>query len=121
MNKKPMSVFDQIMEGLQDSIAYSRGELELKETYVPGAPPSQGPKEILKLRKGLKMPQWIFAKTLNVSTKTVQGWEQGVRKPSQASLRLLQLIQTDPAIVRTIMEFPSQTRMPRLGKGAARK
>jgi len=33
---------------------------------------------------------------LNVSTKTVQGWEQGLRKPSNASLRLLEIVQKSP-------------------------
>lgn len=107
MSKSKKSVFDQIMQGLEESVAFSKGELELKTTEIPASPPAQGPKHIVRLRKDLKMSQWTFAKTLNVSTKTVQGWEQGLRKPSQASLRLLQLIQLEPALVRTIMEAPA--------------
>jgi DNA-binding transcriptional regulator YiaG len=34
------------------------------------------------------MSQAVFAQVLNVSTKTVQSWVQGQRKPSQAALRL---------------------------------
>ena len=113
MSKRTLSVFEEIVEGLQDSIAHSRGELNLKETHLPSAPPAQGPKEIVKLREGLKMSQWIFAKTLNVSAKTVQGWEQGLRKPSQASLRLLQIIQRDPSVVRTIMNEPVSVQASR--------
>lgn len=121
MKKVNMSVFDQIKSGLEDSIRFSRGELDLKVTQLPAPPPEQGPKQIAKLRKGLNMSQWIFAKTLNVSPKTVQGWEQGIRKPSQASLRLLQLIQTDPGVVRTIMDAPLPPRAARIGKGAGQK
>jgi hypothetical protein len=34
---------------------------------------------------------------LNVSTKTVQSWEQGQRRPSQAALRLIQVFRQDPS------------------------
>jgi putative transcriptional regulator len=37
------------------------------------------------LRKQTAMSQAVFARLLNVSTKTVQSWEQGVREPSDAS------------------------------------
>ena len=115
------SFFDELKEALESGLAHARGEISLKTYEIPAPPPEQGAKQIAKLRKGLNMSQWIFAKTLNVSPKTVQGWEQGIRKPSQASLRLLQLIQTDPGIVRTIMDAPSPTRTTRTVKGAARK
>ena len=43
------------------------------------------------------MSQAIFAQVLNVSTKTVQSWEQGQRKPSHAALRLIQVFREDPS------------------------
>ena len=43
------------------------------------------------------MSQAVFARVLNVSTKTVQSWEQGQRKPSQAALRLIQVFRHDPS------------------------
>jgi putative transcriptional regulator len=49
------------------------------------------------------MSQAVFARMLNVSTKTVQSWEQGVRKPSQAALRLIQVFRQDPAGLREIV------------------
>ena len=39
----------------------------------------------------------IFAQVLDVSTKTVQSWEQGQRKPSQAALRLIQVFRQNPS------------------------
>ena len=36
---------------------------------------------------------------LNVSTKTVQSWEHGTRKPSQAALRLIQVFGQNPGAV----------------------
>lgn len=36
--------------------------------------------------------QGIFANVLNVSIKTVQSWESGVRAPSHVALRLLEVV-----------------------------
>lgn len=95
-------VFDQIAESLQSGIAQARGEITLETTTLPAPPPEAGPKRIVALRKQLKMSQAEFAATLNVSPRTVQGWERGQRSPSHASLRMLQLLREDPRVVDTI-------------------
>ena len=99
---KTMSVFEQIRSGLEDSIAYSRGELNLKTTTLPAPPPRARAEEIARLRKRLRMSQAVFAATLNVSYKTVQSWEQGIRQPADAALRMLQVIGQRPQVVREI-------------------
>lgn len=99
---KTMSVFEQIREGLADSIAYSRGELSLKTTTLPLPPPKAQAEQIAELRKRLRMSQSVFAATLNVSPKTVQSWEQGLRQPADAALRMLQVIRERPQVVRMI-------------------
>ena len=43
------------------------------------------------------MSQAFFAHLLNVSTKTIQSWEQGQRRPSQAALRLIQVFRQNPS------------------------
>ncbi len=97
-----MSVFEQIRAGLEDGIAHSKGKLSLKTTTLPAPPPKVRSNQIVALRKKLKMSQAVFAATLNVSTKTVQSWEQGVRRPSDAALRMIQLVRADPAVVQII-------------------
>lgn len=51
------------------------------------------------LRKQLNYSQSLFARVLNVSTKTVQAWEQGVRVPSDAALKLLTIAKKHPDIL----------------------
>lgn len=97
-----MSVFEHLRAGLEDSIAYSKGRLSLKTTTLPAPPPRVRAAQIVALRKKLRMSQAVFAAMLNVSTRTVQSWEQGVREPSDAALRMLQLVRAEPAIVETI-------------------
>lgn len=97
-----MSVFDQIRTGLEDCLAHAKGEKNLVTVRVPAPPPRATPKKIVALRRDLRMSQSVFAATLNVSMKTVQSWEQGLRSPNEASLRLLQIIRTQPSVVEAL-------------------
>lgn len=48
--------------------------------------------DIRRIRAKAKMSQPMFADLLNVGSSTVAQWEQGKKKPSGASARLLDLI-----------------------------
>ena len=97
-----MSVFEQIKSGLEDCLAHARGELTLVTIRVPAPPPKANPRKIAAIRRNLHMSQSVFAATLNVSMRTVQSWEQGLREPNEASLRLLQIIGTQPSVVEAL-------------------
>lgn len=103
MTKGSTSIFDELKTGLEDSIAFSQGALSLVTTALPAPPPRRDPTQIADLRHRLCMSQAVFAAVINVSPKTVQSWEQGIREPSQAALRMLEVIDEDPAVVRLIM------------------
>ena len=102
-NRKPL--FERLRIGLEEAIQHAKGEISLK-TYTlekPDPPPEIKADELTKLRLESKMSQAVFAQVLNVSTKTVQSWEQGSRKPSQPALRLIQLFRQNPSFVlRTV-------------------
>ena len=102
-----MSAFEQIKAGMEDALAFAEGKLSLVTTRLPAPPPEVSARQVSRLRKKLRMSQSLFAATLNVSPRTVQSWEQGRRKPSDASLRLLQLVSQDPSIVQK-MVFPAE-------------
>ena len=107
--KMPMSVFDQIKTGLEDCLAHAKGERTLVTIRVPAPPPNAPPKRIAALRRNLHMSQSVFAATLNVSPKLVQSWEQGLRKPDRGALRLLQIIESHPAVVGDLFGRPVRT------------
>ena len=101
MTRQPprrLPVADQIRKGLEEAILHARGELSLKTTVLtlPEPPPEIQAGEVMTLRRDHRMSQAVFARLLNVSTRTVQSWEQGSRKPSQAALRLIQVLREDP-------------------------
>lgn len=47
---------------------------------------------IRQIRQQTRMSQAVFAAVLNVSVSSVQKWETGEKKPSGASLKLLNLV-----------------------------
>jgi putative transcriptional regulator len=98
---KELSFFQRLKRGLEDGIRHARGEINLRTTIVnwPDPPPAYSARDIQRLRKHARMSQAMFARVLNVSVKTVQSWEQNARKPSQAALRLLQLMETNADLV----------------------
>jgi putative transcriptional regulator len=50
----------------------------------------------LSLEQALQLSQAVFARVLNVSVRTVQAWEQGLRQPSDAALKLLTIAKKRP-------------------------
>jgi putative transcriptional regulator len=107
---KRLPVAEQIRKGLEEAIRHAKGEITLKTTTVeiPDRPPEIATKELTKLRLQSGMSQAVFAQVLNVSPKTVQSWEQGQRRPSQAALRLIQVFRQDPS---GLLEVVGMSRM----------
>jgi putative transcriptional regulator len=95
--------YERLRKGLEESIARSQGKLSLVTTELPAPPPKAAPRQIVGIRKQFRMSQCVFAATLNVSKKTVQSWEQGIRQPSDAALRMLQVISVQPKVVEMIL------------------
>jgi putative transcriptional regulator len=50
------------------------------------------PRRIKAMRTRLDISQPVFAAYLNVSPSTVKAWEQGLKRPAGASLKLLDII-----------------------------
>jgi DNA-binding transcriptional regulator YiaG len=96
---KKVQIFDELMEGFRDAIARKKGHaVALRVTEIPRVKPMR-PRQIKKIRKALGASQAIFAYILNVSPKVVQSWEYGVRRPTNAALKLLSIAQNDPQIL----------------------
>ena len=90
--KRWKPLFERLKQGLKEGIAHVQGELTLRTVEVPEEPPEIDAKSLAALRTQAAMSQAVFAKLLNVSTKTLQSWKQGVRQPSDVSRRLIQSV-----------------------------
>lgn len=87
-------LFKNLKAGLDEALAYEKGKIHLRsiEIEVPEPPAKYRAKDIKKLRHKKHYSQGILSKILNVSLRTVQSWESGQRMPSDAALRLLELV-----------------------------
>lgn len=52
--------------------------------------------DIKKLRARLKLSQSAFAALLNINVRTLQGWEQGLKKPKGPAVALLTIADKYP-------------------------
>ena len=105
-----MSVYEQMLAGLKDGIAQSRGELTLKTTTLPAPAPALSKARVAAIRKKTGMSQAVFASYLNVPTKTLQSWEQGARTPKAGEARLLQIFGAAPTECLRLVEKVEVTR-----------
>jgi putative transcriptional regulator len=98
--RKKSRVFQQLRESLEAALAYERGfKVDLRVTEIPARPKHLSPGEIRRIRFELKASQALFASLLNVSPKAVQSWEQGLRRPRSAALKLLALAKKNPRVL----------------------
>lgn len=106
-----LPVAQRIRKGLEEAIRHAKGEITLKTTVVelPDPPPEIGAEQLTSLRLGSRLSQAVFARVLNVSTKTVQSWEHGTRRPSQAALRLIQVFGQNPGTILRVAGMSENT------------
>lgn len=105
--RKPL--FERLKQGLEEGIAHSRGEITMRTVVIPEEPPEIDAEALISLRTQSAMSQAVFARMLNVSPKTVQSWEQGIRTPSHASRRLIQIFSEHPETVCQSVGLPPVT------------
>ena len=86
--RRPLA--QRLTKGLVEGIEFARGDLPLATTFVPSGRTYSGD-EVVAIRNRRHMSQAQFANLLAVSVKTLQSWEQGARKPSKPTMRLLQI------------------------------
>lgn len=92
--------FSQLEESFAQALQHAGGERkDLRTTVLPKPPAAMKQQDIIRLREKFNQSQAVFAATLNVSIKTVQAWEQGLRVPSDAALKLLHIAQKHPDVL----------------------
>lgn len=93
------SFYEGIMQGLNEALAYTRGELteDVRIHSITIADiPEFTPNEIREIRKNAGMTQGVFASCLGVTKKAVEGWEGGRSHPNGAVRRILSLMKENP-------------------------
>ncbi len=74
-------------------------KLDLRSVELPARPKAMKPADIRAVRESLNASQSLFARLLNVSSNAVESWEQGIREPRQATLKLLHIARRNPDVL----------------------
>jgi putative transcriptional regulator len=92
MRKK---AFDSIMAGLQDALAYTKGDKGRGRATAVDVPDL----DVGKVRSKVGLSQDEFARTFGVSVGTLRNWEQKRVRPDGPARVLLTVIDRDPVSV----------------------
>ena len=76
-----------------------KSSLDLRKAELPASPKPLKPADIRALRASLNASQALLARLLNVSSNAVESWEQGIREPRQATLKLLHIAKRNPSVL----------------------
>lgn len=96
-----MSGGGKIIEGLEDAVAFARGDKERGRERLVAVPRDV---DVRAIRRRLGMSQPEFAARFGFSVGTVRNWEQGHRRPEGPSRILLTLIERIPEQVSQALE-----------------
>ena len=82
----------EILDGIREIKRFKKGEIDLKSRILnePSSPKA--------IRQKLKLSQSAFASLMGVSSRTLQDWEQGRRKPQGPAKSLLRIAEQHPEI-----------------------
>lgn len=96
---KRVKAFQDLKQSLQDALAFEQGKKPpVRVSELPPPPAPLTPRQIRAIRQHFNVSQAAFARIINVSANTVESWEQGARRPRDASLKLLTIAQLHPEV-----------------------
>jgi putative transcriptional regulator len=106
MKAKKRSLFNELLEGMQDLARERDGKVTLRRNIVEMHPvPDVSGSEILKLRRELNMSRGVFAAYLRTNVRTLENWEQGRARPNAQAALLIRLVQRFPDTIGRLAEI----------------
>ena len=92
-------VYDSIKRGLEEAIEHAKGKDTGAIVHHVKVPES----DTAAIRAKTGLSQSEFAKSIGVAVRTLQGWEQGHRKPQGPARVLLAMLAKKPDIVQELL------------------
>ena len=98
-NFKNVDYFEGIMDGLEEALAYTKGNAAVETLARKRSLPNVN---VVEIRTMLSMTQKAFAELLGVSCRTVEAWESGKSTPTPTAKKLMFLIREDTSLVNKL-------------------
>lgn len=84
-----------LVESLSEVAAWKRGEVALPVRVIP----TMSAERVRTIRKSVAKSPKEFSARFGIPARTLEGWEQGRRRPDPTASILLRVIETNPKAV----------------------
>jgi putative transcriptional regulator len=105
--------FAELVDSMKEALEHAKGQRSLRTTTLPRPPAPFNGQAVKRVRTQLHASQAVFAGYLNVSSKLVQAWEAGRRRPEGPALVLLHIAASQPGVIETIRHATPSRRSRR--------
>ena len=95
-NKIPDFSFDELLTSMRQGADHAAGKITARTHQLTASAEVISASEIAAIRERMNVSQAVFADLLNVPKATAVSWERGLRSPSGAAVRLLQIAKNRP-------------------------
>src|SRR5689334_9372408 len=96
-------LFAELTEGMEALASARHGKQTLRTHSLEYKPaPTLTPKELIRVRKNLKLSRAVFAIYLRTNVRTLENWEQGRAKPNAQAALLINLVKRYPDTVQRL-------------------
>ena len=98
-----ISFGEKLIQSAKQAEAHSTGKKKLRTSIIEIQPiPNYAPQQIKDIRARLGLTQGLMGGIVGVSTKTIEAWEIGYRRPSSTAMRVLAGLDTNPSYFERI-------------------
>jgi putative transcriptional regulator len=103
---KKRSLFDELMEGLDDMRRHREGKITLRShDLTERSPLAVNAHLIRETRDHLNVSRAVFARGLRVSVRTLESWEQGRARPNAQAAALILMVRRYPDTLRKLQSL----------------
>lgn len=96
-------LFAELSEGATALAEARQGKRTLRTHAIEYKPaPEVSPKELIRVRKDLRISRALFAAYLRTNVRTLENWEQGRAKPNAQAALLINLVKRYPDTVQRL-------------------
>ena len=97
------ALFAELGEGMAALAEARQGKRTLRTHVLEYKPaPEVTPKQLIRLRQGLKLSRALFAIYLRTNVRTLENWEQGRARPNAQAALLINLVKRYPDTVQRL-------------------
>jgi putative transcriptional regulator len=87
-----------LIQGLEEALAWKRGEIALETVRISPMPPAR----VKAIRKKVAKTARAFEARFGIPAATISNWEQGRREPDLTARLLLRVIEHAPDVVEQV-------------------